>query len=646
MKIEVVKNSKYLLSALAGVLLCAHSAFAQTTLAKWTFETLTLSTANTNATPTGWCTNIAPEIGSGSASGFHLRAATAVYSTPAGNGSAKSLSSNNWTNNPASDFYQFVVSTLTYGSIAVSYDQIGSGTGPRDFSFQYSTDGVNFTAFTNYSLALVSWSSGTATNTSSYVLDLSAVTALNNLPSVWFRVACVSTNAINNTGPIQGAGTGRIDNFAVLGTIPGPAIIAVDPSDTNANYGATVSLRTTVNGTAPIYYQWYYFTNGSTATNTLVDGPSGFGPGTISGSTNPVLTLSFVDTNQAGNYFLVATNALNPPATSHVAQLTVTVRPPIVTNIAYLHTLHNANYALTDTTNLYQVEGIVTTSGDVVSSGGQSAYFQDASGSGMDLFFFTGTASYALPNIGDHIRVTGQLSQFSGALEIQLTADPANKLEVLDSGNTLPTPRTFDFSAGIDPNVMEGYITNGTTVVPAVEGSYVVVSNVFLGITNSGGALLPDQTIFMTNLTGKVFTMRVPNNALAQTTFTGLPGTFAKSVKGVMAQFQTSGTVLTNAYGIYYDLQSNIEVGTPPVILISPKISTISLTADGIVISGTNNNGTTSGNYAILVSTNITLPLSSWTPLSTQAYNPDGTLSFTNPVGTDTSRYYILQALP
>ncbi len=215
-----------------------------------------------------------------------------------------------------------------------------------------------------------------------------------------------------------------------------------------------------------------------------------------------------------------------------MAQLTVTIRPPIVTNIAYLHTLHNANYALTDTTNLYQVEGIVTTSGDMVSSGGQSTYFQDASGSGMDLFFFSGTASYVLPNIGDHIRVTGQLSQFDGALEIQLTADPANSLQVLDSGNALPTPKPFDFSAGIDPNVMEGYITNGTTVVPAVEGAYMVISNVFLGITNSGGALLPDQTIFMTNLVGKVFAMRVPNNALAQTTFTALPGAFAKSVKG------------------------------------------------------------------------------------------------------------------
>ncbi len=109
-----------------------------------------------------------------------------------------------------------------------------------------------------------------------------------------------------------------------------------------------------------------------------------------------------------------------------------------------------------------------------------------------------------------------------------------------------------------------------------------------------------------------------------------------------MSQFQTAGTVLTNNYGVYYDLQSNIEVGTPPVILISPKISSIALTPDGVVISGTNNNGTTAGQYAVLVSTNLT----SWTAVSTQAYNIDGTLSFTNPPSGHSQEFYLLQTLP
>jgi hypothetical protein len=634
------------LAGLSAILLMSHSASAATTLAKWTFETLTLSTANTNSTPNGWCTNIAADIGSGTFSAFHFRAATAVYSTPAGNGSSKSLSVNNWTNSPA-DFFQFTASTLGYAEIAVSYDQVGSGTGPGNFNFQYSTDGVNFTTFSNYTLlsTITGWSGGAANPGSSFSFDLSSVSALTNQAIVYFRVADGSTASVSG-GTVGAGGTDRIDNVAVFGTVPGPTVVVVDPINTNVNFGDSVTLSATVNGSSPIYYQWYYFTNGSTTTNVLSDGPNGFGPGTISGSTNASLTLSFVDTNQAGNYFVIATNFFETPATSHVATLTVNVRAPIVTNIAYLHTLHDANYALTDTTNLYQVDGIVITSGNVVSSGGQSAYFQDASGSGMDLFFFTGTGTYSLPNIGDHIRVTGQLSQFNAALEMQLTANPAHKLEVLDTGNPLPTPKFFDFSKGVDPKVMEGYLTNGTTVVPALEGSYVVISNVFLGITNSGGLLQPDQTIFCTNLTGQKFFLRVPNNVASQTALTTLPGTFATSVRGAMSQFQTGGGALTNLYAIYYDLTANIEVGTAPVILVSPKITSINITADGIVLSGTNNNGTSAGNYALLVTTNLALPIGNWTAVSTQAFKADGTLSITNPLGTDPSKYYMLQALP
>src|SRR5437763_1816515 len=111
MKLKHMKNLKLSLAGLSAILLMAHSAPAATTLAKWTFDNLTLSTANTNSTPNGWCTNIAADIGNGSFSSFHFRAATAVYSTPAGNGSAKSLSANNWTNSPA-DFFQFTARTL------------------------------------------------------------------------------------------------------------------------------------------------------------------------------------------------------------------------------------------------------------------------------------------------------------------------------------------------------------------------------------------------------------------------------------------------------------------------------------------------------------------------------------------------------
>src|SRR5262245_54423391 len=66
------------------------AATAQASLiASWTFET---------TQPAGTAANIGPlaaEIGTGSATGHHA-SATTVYSSPAGNGSAHSFSSNMW----------------------------------------------------------------------------------------------------------------------------------------------------------------------------------------------------------------------------------------------------------------------------------------------------------------------------------------------------------------------------------------------------------------------------------------------------------------------------------------------------------------------------------------------------------------------
>src|SRR3569833_640813 len=222
----------------------------------------------------------------------------------------------------------------------------------------------------------------------------------------------------------------------------GPTI-SVNPTNITVTEGNSATFSVAAGGTQPLFYQWFYTNSGTVLS--------------IDGANSSSFTTNFVPTGLSGSGFfaVVSYNALTANAvTSSVAIITVNPAVAVVTNIAYLHTLHNANYVLTDTNTLFQVEGIVTTSGDLVSSGGQSAYFQDATGAGMDLFFFSSTPGFTLPNIGDHIRVTGQLSQFNGALEIQLTASPAHKLEVLDSGNTLPTPKVFDFSKGINPNVM------------------------------------------------------------------------------------------------------------------------------------------------------------------------------------------------
>jgi hypothetical protein len=559
----------------------ACTANAQTTIAKWTFETSYASISGSGP----WITNLTAEVGSGTASGYHAGFGTTTFSSPAGNGSSHSFSANGWTNVPG-DFFQFAVSTLGNTNITVSCDQISSGTGPGQFYLAYSLDGLNFTQFGDvYSVtSSPSWSSSSAKDGFNHTFDLSSVPALNNAPLVYFRLVDASTTSANG-GTVATTGTSRVDDFTVLAFNPGPPTLTVDLHNTNVVWGENLTLSVAASGTPPLTYQWYY----PDLNAPLVDGPSGYGNGMIAGSTDAALQLSFIDTNQAGNYQVIVSSPLGS-VTSQVAQVTVSVPTPVVTNMAALHRVRNANYQLTDTTTLYQVEGIVTTPANLVQPlPAQSFFVEDSSGAGVDVFFRGG---FTFPSAGDHVRITAPLLQFNGLLEMAPVADnPTHKIEILDSGNPLPTPRLFDFS-NVTADLMEGS-TQPVDPAPAIEGAYVVVSNVYVTLTNANGLMVAGGPLTMTNLTGQTFTLLVPNNSLLEPVGYPLPGNpsgppytiFASSVKGVVSQAQTSGTVLTNGYSVQLTLLSDIEVGTPPPPAPTPVALNIAVAGDQAIVT-------------------------------------------------------------
>ena len=171
---------------------------AGTTLSSWGFEGAT--TTNAGQVPSFSAGSGVADSGiltSGSAfTAFHTSAST-VWSNPAGNGSAKSVSSNNW---GIGDYYQFSFSTVGYSGISITWDQTGSSTGPKTFKVQYSTNGSTFTDATGtnstYSLGGESWSSSSTTNTSRRTLDLSGVSAIDSLSTVYIRLVDTSTTSI------------------------------------------------------------------------------------------------------------------------------------------------------------------------------------------------------------------------------------------------------------------------------------------------------------------------------------------------------------------------------------------------------------------------------------------------------------------
>ena len=255
-----------------------------------------------------------------------------------------------------------------------------------------------------------------------------------------------------------------------------PVSITASPASANVALGTTVSFVVGAAGSNPKGYQWYYNSNA------------------ITGATAATLGLTAVSNANAGFYHAVATN-LGGFATSAVARLTV--RGPIVTNIAYLRTLQDATYLPSDTTNLYTAEGVVTSwTTNLTTFGNTLVYMQDSNAA--IAVFFGGSTN--VPKAGDLIRVTGPLGTFSSLHEFNLlTNNPFHSITVLSTNNPLPTPVNFEFS-----------LTNNLPAIEALEASLVTVTNVRIGASGVFGS---GATYFLTNSLGQLLQLRIDARA-------------------------------------------------------------------------------------------------------------------------------------
>jgi len=197
-----------LITAALGPGVC--SAASAAVLANWTFETSQPITAGP----------VAAENGTGTGTAGNVGATTNTYTTPSGNGSAHSWSSNGW---DVGDYWQFSTAGDASTEYHITFDAVGSNTGPRDFKVQYSTNGTTFsdlpTPFT-YSVPLSTWNATTAVTTSTF----STGVTLGSAPAtIAFRLVDNSTTSING-GTVATTGTGRVDNVTInSGPVPEPA---------------------------------------------------------------------------------------------------------------------------------------------------------------------------------------------------------------------------------------------------------------------------------------------------------------------------------------------------------------------------------------------------------------------------------------
>ncbi len=157
-------------------------------------------------------------------SSTHAATATA-YTSPAGNGSPFSFSSNNWA---IGDYYEARFSSLGYTDLSLSWDQARSSTGPTTFEIIASIDGgLNFTSVL-LEYAVLQSGGGGAPGTWTSTAYNPLYTSKQILAATFSDQAdvIVRFRALVNAGGVSGSS--RIDNILVTGNaVPTPGAIAL-----------------------------------------------------------------------------------------------------------------------------------------------------------------------------------------------------------------------------------------------------------------------------------------------------------------------------------------------------------------------------------------------------------------------------------
>jgi hypothetical protein len=87
-------------------------------------------------------------------------------------------------------------------------------------------------------------------------------------------------------------------------------------------------------------------------------------------------------------------------------------------------------------------------------------------------------------------------------------------------------------------------------------------------------------------------------------------------------------------------------IGDDAPVIQTPRIVSAVRSGSNLIMSGTN--GTTNGTFYVITSTNIALPLTNWSIVSTSTFGADGSFSVTNAIDTTKPRQFfdLLQQVP
>lgn len=179
--------------------------------------------------------NYLAEAGSGTMLGIRTNTQTNVtWTRPTGNGTRTAASGIGLSANDT--YWEFNVSTINMKDLLISYDQVSSNTGPRNWKLQYKVGAGSYVDVASYNIGYnstggtLAWSSTVVRTESQLNFNLSSITALNNKASVSLRVLIAGTQQYNPTATAAfgTAGSNRIDSIKINATaVPEPSSVVV-----------------------------------------------------------------------------------------------------------------------------------------------------------------------------------------------------------------------------------------------------------------------------------------------------------------------------------------------------------------------------------------------------------------------------------
>lgn len=256
-----------------------------------------------------------------------------------------------------------------------------------------------------------------------------------------------------------------------------------------------------------------------------------------------------------------------------------------------------------------------------------------------------------------------------GTLTLLDNAALTNSLAIILSNSTLSVTGRVDSTLSVGtamPQLMAGggvvdstlILSSGSTINPGngllpavltVSNAATLSGNIIMDLNIAAGAVTNDEIISPSiTATGPLEVNNIGPNLQAGDHFQ----LFSAAVPGLASV----SLPLTNSFGSPYewrnDLAVNGSITLTNVFEVSPTtnatITHVSRSGTNVLIHGTNNNvPNTNFHYTVFVTTNLRTPLSSWVPVATNSFNPDGTFDYTNPIVPGTPRQFIdVKAVP